>query len=422
MISHSSVQLSLARRLHERLSATGCHPRLDDLDISTSERWHQTLASWLSTCQVAVVLLSPDAIASPWVRYELSVLSHREHTERNMHLVLVYLGLSRDEVVTRPDFAPFRLAEIQSQHVYGPDLDDHELDGLVASIDALAEVDVAPVERLVARVRHELRRAAPDRVSQAWVDLDATADDPWLGEIDDERRGFARAYCSIPLDRTYRGLQTLAQDPDLTHDQLIDLVDYNVMTAFDSKAVERLRQAAVGEVRRALVTASTRAELVDVAVQTLYELHDTMFVHRFEINGPITGLTPKDIAEGLAHELRASIEMYDQGDPGEFLADMARRGHPVFAFLTSAAGITRDVLAQLEEQFPSVVFVVLSSPSRPMPQLAVALGVERAGPDVDDPMAWAECVAQERTLAEERNGTRRDLLRVKQRAKRGSWS
>jgi hypothetical protein len=417
MISHSSVQQTLAGRLHKALAGYGSHPKLDNLDIASGERWRQTLAWWLSACQTAVVLLSRDAIASPWVRYELSVLSHRELTQSNMQLVLVFLGISRDKVVALEEFEPFQLGDIQSHFEFpSADLDDEAVDDLARQIHELAvaaEGHEPPVERLVARVVHRLRAADPARVAEAHDELDATADDPWLRTFEDEHQGFARTYCSTPLAQTYRGLQRLAQDPELTEDHLIALIDFNVMNAFDSKAIEQMRRAADGTARRALVTASTRAELVDVAVQTLHELHGTMFVHRFEVNGAISGLTPDDIAKGLGHELRSTIRVYDQGDPGEFLDAMAHRGHPVFALLTSAAGITKAVLARLEADFPSVVFLVLSSPGRPMPELADALEVERTGPDIDHAMTWAEYMAHERDLANERSSTRRDLLRVK---------
>jgi len=39
------------------------------LDIKSGERWQETLAWWLSYCDVAIVLLSSEALDSACVRY-----------------------------------------------------------------------------------------------------------------------------------------------------------------------------------------------------------------------------------------------------------------------------------------------------------------------------------------------------------------
>lgn len=419
MISYSTVQRPFARQLHERLTECGCNPKLDHLDIAMGDRWRQTIAWWLSACQAAVVLLSEEAIASPWVRYELSVLSNRALLERNVRLVLVYLGVSPADVHRRPGFEPFQLGEVQSYHEIPDDNPDEDtLAALVKSIHEVAEVDDPPVDRLVARVRDELQEVASDRVANARSHLHATADDPWLIDADDVRHGFAQAFCSTPLNRTYRSLQTLALDRHLAGDDVAELIDLNVMTTFDSRVVDQLHRAALGQVRRSMVTATTRGDLADVAVQTLEELRGTLHAYRFEVNGPITGLTATDVAESLADELCHAIETSLQENPDQFLAAVARREHPVFALLTSAVGITSHVLSLLEARFPSVIFVVLSSPSWPMPKLAEDLGLEGTGADLPDEAAWSQYVAHERALATERTSLRQDLLRVKKAARR----
>jgi hypothetical protein len=427
MISYSTVQRALAERLHEHLSARDYSPRLSHLDIAEGERWRQTVAWWLSACRLAVVLLSEDAVASPWVRYELSVLANRDQTERSMRLVLVYVGVEREVVNSRHELEPLALGEIQAFDVPGADLDDEAVAELAMRIDD-ADQDLAgaepPVEKLVARVGDEVRDVAPERLAAARSELDGV-DDPWLREREDStddhdhrRRAFGRAYCATPLERTYRALQTLAQDRHITVEDIDELIDFNVMTTFDARLVDRLHRAAEGDVRRSMVTATTRADLADVSTQAVPIIHGALYPYRFVVNGPVMGFSEQDVAEGLADELRHAIRASQREEPDDFLAAVARRQHPVYALLTSSDGMDPGVLRLLEDRFPTVVFVVLSSSARPMAQVAERLGVDGMGTDVDDPTAWAEYVASERDLATERLDLRDDLRRVKQATSR----
>jgi hypothetical protein len=143
-------------------------------------------------------------------------------------------------------------------------------------------------------------------------------------------------------------------------------------------------------------------------------VHEALFTYKFVVSGPVMGFTQEDIADGLAEELRHAIWSVHREDPEAFLAAVARRQHPVFVLLAGVAGIEKKVLGLLEERFPSVVFVVLSSSAIPMPELAAQLGVDGMGTDTDDDTAWAEHVAHERELATERLDMREDLRRVKQ--------
>ncbi|HET6949318.1 MAG TPA: toll/interleukin-1 receptor domain-containing protein [Acidimicrobiales bacterium] len=422
MISYSSVQRTLAQQLHERLAQGGCRPKLDHLDISTGDRWRETIAWWLSACQVAVVILSKQAIESPWVRYELSVLSNREQVG-NVRLVLVYVGVTPDYLRTQADFEPLQLTEVQSYHQLPDDEPDEDaLDALVRSITDVDDADAAPIERLVTRVADEVRAVAPTRVESARADLaePGAEVDPWLVDASDVRRSFAEAYCAAPITRTYRSLQTLAQDRHLKAGDLNVLIDLNVMTIFDSWQLDQLHRAAQGRSRRSVVSSVTRADLAEVATQAVHEVHDSLYAYRFVVNGPIMGLTSAEVAEGLADELRHAIAAVadDDEDPDDFLADVAQRKHPVFCLLASAVGIKSDVMRSLERWFPSVVFVVLSSATQTMLELAEKLGLDGVGAGLRDETAWARHVRTEREVATERAKQRKDLHRLKRAVQR----
>lgn len=412
MISYATVQRSLATRLHQRLTDCECNPKLDHLDLRSGERWRQTLGWWLSTCRTAVVLLSKEALESAWVRYELNVLAHREQTGRNVRLVLVHLGVSRRDVEQMPELGPCQLADIQSHYEFpDADLDDDALTALANDVHELAGIDDPPIDRLVSRVCDHIRDVAPGSVDAAWNNLDVP-DDPWLIDPDDEQRRFARAYCSTPVSQTYDALQALAGDAHLTGETMNDLIDLNVMTTFDTKAVADLHHVGQQQGRRALVSATTQAGLAEVATQAAYDVHGGRRPFRFVLNIPITGVTAADIAAGLAEDLRRAIRTFAKEDVDDWLAFTVRRRHPVFAILTSAVGITAEVLHELHELFPSVVFVVLSSTTQTMPSLSRELGLAGIGVDTEDLTAWGHYVEHEQELAAERTLLRQDLVRV----------
>lgn len=435
MISYSTVQGRLAERLYKELKDLGYSPKLSQLDLRGGDEWREVLAKWLSTCELAVVLMSEDALASQWVRHELSVLANRHKVERSMRLVLVYVGVRRQDVDSREEFEPLALADIQAPAEYDDvELDDGQIAELAAAIkreDDAHEGDLADpsTEKLVERVGEEVHAVSPERLATARKDL-VGIDDPWLrphetgaNEHERRRRAFARAYCATALQNTYPALQTLAQDRNLDVEVLDKLIDYNVMTTFDQQLIRQLHRAAAGEVRRSMVTATTRTDLADVSTQAVPIIHEATYPYRFTVNGPLAGVTVEDLADGLADELRHAIRTARREDPGKFLAAVARRRHPVYVFVNNTVGLLngdvdddleRKVLARLEQDFPSVVFVVLSSEDVPMGMLARHLAVDGLGTDIADPTEWAEWVAWERELATERLDLRDDLRRLTQ--------
>jgi hypothetical protein len=417
MISYATVNRALASKLHDKLEQKGCKPVIDYLNIRTGDRWRSKIAWWLSTCQVAIVLLSPQALKSPWVRYELSVLTNREQ-RGSAHLILVWVGVNPGEVRQSDDLDPFQLAEIQSYHHLDSDeVDDATIEAIVGSVDRLEGVGVAPVQQLVARAADEVSHAATSRVDAVRARLSRSGGqpDPWLSRPGEVQRSFAEAYLASPIGHTYRALQALAQDRGMEVGNLHALVDLNVMTTFEPRDLEQLHDAGNASSRRSMVSSITRSDLAEVAAEALPELHDCLFAYRFVVNGPVTGSTAEDIAEGMACELRRRIaEKVDPGEgPEAFLADVAELQHPVFAFLARAAGIHGDVLRRLEELFPTVTFVVLSSDGQKMPELARDLGLEGDDQPIDDPNVWASHVQGERDVATERARQRKGVHNVK---------
>lgn len=421
MISYASPQRAFADALHARLAADGaCAPKLDHLDIPAGARWRQTLAWWLSACHTAVLLLSHDALRSPYVGYEVSVLHHRCLSRADVRLVLVYLGIGRDAVSGDARFAPFELGELQGAHELpdpGPDANAN-----ANAIERIAEevgrgaAGPTPVDHLAELVSGVLDGVAREFLTRAFEHLGAAsapvATDPWLTATDlvdrkTLRRDFAMAFCSAPVTDLYDALESLVDDVPLGDDDVTRLLDLNVMTLFDMRLITRLRAAAERSTGRSLVAGITRQVPAVLATEAVRDLAGSRGVYHLVVNGPPTGRTASEMADSLSTELLGAISQRE--DPGGFLARVQQRGNPAYVLLHRSAGITAAVLDELERRYPQLVFVVLASAAATVPTLARRLGREGVGADFDDPQTWRRYLDHELVVEDARDRHRADL-------------
>lgn len=102
-ISHSSrddpFATVLRRRLVSAFDARGLDAWLDEQRLGPGARWRAEIYRHLVNCSGAVLLLSPEALESPWVRKEATILSFRGSLNRRLRVVPVLLGgVSKDDV------------------------------------------------------------------------------------------------------------------------------------------------------------------------------------------------------------------------------------------------------------------------------------------------------------------------------------
>jgi hypothetical protein len=70
-LSYADSERKLARELAERLVGAGIRVWWDDAEISAGENWAGAIQLALQEADALVVLLSPDAVRSRWVRREV---------------------------------------------------------------------------------------------------------------------------------------------------------------------------------------------------------------------------------------------------------------------------------------------------------------------------------------------------------------
>ena len=85
-ISHSAKEEATKRlldRLYAKLEQDGQAVRLDREDLVLGDNWRSVLNFWIGGCNAAVVLLSPAALESSFVNYEVSILTYRNRMDRD---------------------------------------------------------------------------------------------------------------------------------------------------------------------------------------------------------------------------------------------------------------------------------------------------------------------------------------------------
>ena len=94
-ISYTCEDKDLARKLSRRLQDAGFDVWLDENNILPGDNWAEKVSQALKESQAMVVLVSPAAMDSKWVRHEIEfALGAKEYSGR---LVPVFVG-PRDRI------------------------------------------------------------------------------------------------------------------------------------------------------------------------------------------------------------------------------------------------------------------------------------------------------------------------------------
>lgn len=88
-LSHSSADEAFARPLAECLRRHGLPVWYSATNIMGAQQWHDEIGAALRRCDWMIVVLSPDAVGSLWVKRELCyALQQRQYLDRITPLLL----------------------------------------------------------------------------------------------------------------------------------------------------------------------------------------------------------------------------------------------------------------------------------------------------------------------------------------------
>jgi len=188
MISYAAaMRLELAALVRDKLAELGTIPRMDQIDIVSGRPWRSTINAWLDSCDFAVILLTPAAMRSAWVQFEVNILTHRFWRDGSglEGLIVVLLdGVAREDL--RLSWAePGQLAEVHIGLTFGKNIKDEEVVGqILAALERVAQASGSTRRptSLEHRARYHARPILPsrrtplDRAAKGICDRDLSID------------------------------------------------------------------------------------------------------------------------------------------------------------------------------------------------------------------------------------------------------
>lgn len=219
-ISHASEDKNSATRIAEAIQDAGGKVWFDEFELKPGDSIKETIEAGLRSSDLMVLLLSPSAIKSDWVKLEWDYALNRQLRQRNISVVPVKV----EECEIPPQLANRKHLDLTTDPQRG-------IDKLVELLEHTQEVDfgvlsAATFENLIADLLDELGFTdvmRDQKIGSLHVDFEANfrSRDPFDGEADDrwiieaklyrEKRFSIAALDQIidhlsTLPRRYRGL------------------------------------------------------------------------------------------------------------------------------------------------------------------------------------------------------------------------
>ncbi len=185
-ISHSAKEDAASAALDElstRLKDAGHTVLLDREHLKVNMPWRQEIHTWMALCHATVVLFSPSALTSDWVKKEATITSWRRSLDPAFVFIPVLIPPVRRADLEANGFGPLALGEIQ----FGPpSAIDEIVDRLSELINVVPETPMEGWITKLSLVLAEVERRSPEvlraAAAAAGVDL------PWDPALSDSDR------------------------------------------------------------------------------------------------------------------------------------------------------------------------------------------------------------------------------------------
>lgn len=397
-VSHSSKDNELTRQVCQALRGAGagetvCDPLVDyeklqnydvlvDVDeLQAGKPWPKQLHEWMARCHAAVLLLTSNAVKSPWVLKEATILAWRLSLDNNFSFFIVRFDDVSNADMTAGGFDPLMLPEIQKLTVgdaadiaaqvrkaVPPPTDTTPYKNLCDALEDLA-LDIKP---------HTLRRMAEQ------MGLGARQWQPGM----DERQQYVQTIALGLLSENlggYKSVNKLVNDLiPTTNPEIVKQILHIVAPHWvDAAAAGPLPSAATCEPRRAIAMNGVKVPdfTAEMYVRRAYPLSDQ------ELVLPIPGGNSGNIVAHVTRELyyHAYPRSEDSGQAltpkqkNDVIEYFKKEYFRYFAVLSRPHPLGAD-LRQLFTDFPKLTFILWTEEELSNPEPAAVICLE---PEVD---------------------------------------
>jgi hypothetical protein len=381
-----SVRIRAARRIRDSIVKRLSHHFdvwLDRDRLEPGVEWHPELFRQLGYCDAAVILISQDTLASPWVRTEATILSGRywrsQEPHRGPRIVPVLLEDINDARLAEFGFEPFRLLDFQA---IGPCDSDEEYATSVAA--AFADLTLAPADHAM---RYWIKTLVHHLESAPLVGLEAAAEVLQIHPSDfaDEQRivRLAHTLLHTELDVAHNALLCVVDDLSMeAWERIVQLV---TPVWVDLRAAHALLEASIRPERPAvLVIEGTEDQVVGehyVARATCCSPR-----HRPISNVAALGEAAVDQAlESYDNVIRRELHL-DSLTDSRSIGERLRRAGRVPYVLVRRDGLTdsdfAELLQRLTSRYPDLLFILLPGRDAPAAQMNGSVSFQLVEPEL----------------------------------------
>jgi hypothetical protein len=331
---------------------------IDNRTLEPGDAWRARINLWVGGCDVAVVLLSQEALKSPYVIYENSVLAYRASFDPSLLIIPVLLDDVTIEDLKRGLLWPAQLDERQG--VSGKDEQEiiRTVQGRLGKAQRCSTP--TPIEKRALRLAELLKGVDDDILLEAaheiHLDLERWSLNKNLG------LRLALQLLSVGMQAAVPALLIVRQHLPLTEralrvEKMIDLV---ASSWIDPRSAGRLSE-------RVRAPPETRAVGINGRRTWTARMYMLSASRESRIEWQLAscdGVFGEDAVETLKEKLRralmAELKSRTADDLKDDLAAFEEPPQQPVLVTFHHAGITRAVLAELRVAFPTVTFVVLT--------------------------------------------------------------
>jgi hypothetical protein len=376
-VSHSAkerqaqaVQIAIVTELEKPERMTRFGLLLDKVTLEPGDLWRSRINLWVGGCDAAVIILSRAALESPYVAYEVSILSYRVAMGDSLLLIPILLEDVSVEDLKKSRLSPAQLAELQTVQGNGKSATEIAQEVVAKLEKSVLTPGETPIERRARGLAGELDVFDPVHLEKAASFLDCQID-CWIPDVQGKLRlRLAIQLLSVGMNGAIDALLSLRDSlPSiLTKQQKSEWMqrvsEYVASSWVDARSVERLPTIAKGE---------TAISAVGLNISHLVSM--TMYVHCASSQDQFPGTWYQSFCDGVVGEDRIEqvvkrlIEKLERvlaaclacqlEEVREELARMNSRRRQAIVVALPVDGLSDEILKALSRELPQVTFFLL---------------------------------------------------------------